>query len=143
MLPAVVLSDIRTLLQSVRDIKARISEIIAGLDFLGITEPQIPAGKAGVGILIPRAAVDNNLDEFGEEASDLNRLLNIVAEATTGEVENIQIQSLSTSDILVYVTTSTQVAAAIADSLKHIIQAYAELVGVRIMIEHLGLPPTS
>lgn len=134
--PVVVLNEIRPLLQSVRETKTRISQIIDSLNFLGIKESEIPEGEAEVGVMIPRSIVDT-LDELGDEASDLYRLLNIIAEAATGEVEHIEIDSVSTSDILIYVHTSMQTASVVADSLKHIINCYAELIGVRMMLEKL------
>jgi hypothetical protein len=101
--PAVARDEMRRLRDEVTAGRDLISQLLKGLDGLGIESTPLPPGKAEIGILIPRTAVDNNLKEFGDEARLLDQLINAISEASTGNVDDIQIDSLSSSDLIIYV----------------------------------------
>ena len=70
--PAVAVSEIQQLRLEISDARQRVEQTLSGLDFLHVTPNPIPADKAEVGILIPRAAVDNKLDELGSRSAAVN-----------------------------------------------------------------------
>jgi hypothetical protein len=135
--PAVALQEIQQLKQAITDVRSRIDQVLAGLEFLGISPRQIPAEKAEVGILIPRSAVDNNLAEFGSEVQDLNRDVNAIAEAVTGHAEDVQIQEVSSSEIIVYVLVASTIAERLARALSVLIGCYKQILEIRALRDQL------
>ena len=61
--------------------------MIKGFEKLNIGKEEIEPGQCEISILIPRGYVKNSLANFGEELDDLNKLLGVFSEITTGKRE--------------------------------------------------------
>jgi hypothetical protein len=125
--PAVAVQEIQKLRNSIVEARSKIMALIDGLDFLGVKEPSIQPEKAAVGMLIPRPAIDDNLKEFGTEAHLLNRWLNAISEALTGHPENVLIQSVSSSDILIYVLVACAIAESFGKAVSKLLECYEKI----------------
>jgi hypothetical protein len=122
--PAAALKQIKDLRSRVESSEQAISRLLAALDALGINGAGIPRGKGEVGMIIPRTAISNRLDEFGVEAKGLSYWLAILSETATGEQEQATIESVSSSELIVYVFLSSVAVRVVAKALKDIATAY-------------------
>jgi hypothetical protein len=142
--PTVAVRELKSLRESVARTRTTIDQTVRGLERFGIRATPIPPNMGEVGVLIPRSAVNNNLREFAIETEELNQILNTVAEAVTGNVEDIQIESISSSEILIYVWVGSSVAKALATTLAVLVAGYRDISEVREVRDKLkgrGLTP--
>jgi hypothetical protein len=133
--PAVALQRVRELRTEIANTRERIDQLISNLEWLGVREPDIPENKAEIGILIPRSAIDNNLENFGEEARDLNTLLNAVSQAVTGSAEDIKIASVSASEIILLVLLAPKIVRYFAGALRDVLAVGKDYLEVLAMYE--------
>jgi len=135
--PAVAAGEIAALRESLTETRRIIGQTVESLAHFGVREAPIPAEMAEVGILIPKAAVSNTLHEFGTEAADLGQIINSIAEAVTGSVQNTQIKAISSSEILISLWVDCSVAKALAKILSNLMKSYNDVLEVREYREKL------
>ncbi len=81
--------------------------------------------------MIPRKAVNNQLNEFGKELQELNFIFGTFSELASGNRENYEIKSISSSDLGIYLAAIPPVAACIAHAAEKIIDIYKKLIEIR------------
>lgn len=99
LMPNIAVQGFNKLRNEIAAKRQQTNSILDGLRALNVEHREVPAGKAEIIVVIPRIAVDNNLDKFANEAKSIDRLIKTVAEAVTGQRDDVEIQSLSTSEL--------------------------------------------
>lgn len=129
--PATALNEVKEIHSSLQQIKTAIDSITTGFNYFKIGAEELEPGECEIGLLVPRKAVDNRLDEFGKELKELNFILGTFSELVTGEKENFEIKTLSSSDFLIYLNVGFMTAACLAYTIDKLVSAYKNLLDIR------------
>jgi hypothetical protein len=131
MTPVVGLAELKELSEQVTTFSSATDSIIEGLSFYEIDDEILKPGECELGLLIPRAAVENHLEELGEEFVELNRFLSPFFELATGTRPPVTVRSISACDFGVLLNLSPDVAACIAKAIGWIIKTYQGILMIR------------
>ena len=129
--PSAAHQELQQIQQEFERFKSGIDNTVTGLKSLNIGYEQLSPGECEVGVVIPRKAVNNQLDEFGKELQELNFILGTFSELSSGTRENYEIKSISSSDLGIYLAAIPPVAACIAHAAEKIIDLYKKLIEIR------------
>jgi len=129
--PSAAQQEIQQIKQSFEQFKSGIDNTVNGLKPLNIGYEKLDPGECEVGVVIPRKAVNNQLNEFGKELQELNFIFGTFAELASGNRENYEIKSISSSDFGIYLAAIPPVAACIAHAAEKIIDFYKKLLEIR------------
>ena len=81
-------------------------------------------------IVIPRAAVQNELDDFGRELILLDKLFGVFTEVATGSRGDFKIKSISSSDLTVVLESAPAVAVLIATTFERVAAIYEKILNI-------------
>jgi len=141
--PSTALSEIKDILESVKDFNSAISNIVNGFDSLDLGKEELFPGECEVGFAIPRIFTENKLSIFSKEVSEINFILNNLSEIVTGKKEEPEVRTISSSDFLIYLSVSLIVANALSRILERIINTYKnilEIKNLRNQLKGKGVP---
>jgi hypothetical protein len=141
--PSVAHQEIQSLWTELQTLSTAADQLIASFEALHIGAEELSAGECELGILVPRAAVKNRLDELAAELKTLDRTFGVFAELATGSRPGFQIRSLSSSDLTVFLDLLPQVAACVAVAVERLVALYKQLLEIRDLrqkLEEQGLP---
>lgn len=129
--PASALKQIQEILQQLQQFKVALDAITQGFKELNIGAEELAAGECELGVLVPREAVHNNIQEFGKELQDLNFIFGTFSELASGERETFKIKTISSSDFMVFLAAIPPVAACIACAAERIVNLYKTLLEIK------------
>ncbi|HUU47241.1 MAG TPA: hypothetical protein VMX17_12360 [Candidatus Glassbacteria bacterium] len=129
--PSSAHQEIQKIQQEFEHFKSGIDNTVAGLKSLNIGYELLKPGECEVGVVIPRKAVNNQLNEFGKELQELNFIFGTFSELASGSRENYKIKSISSSDLGIYLAAIPPVVACIAHATEKIIDIYKKLIEIR------------
>lgn len=141
--PAAALDNINIIVTQVEHLKTAIDEVISGFTKLKIEKEDLIAGQCEMGYSIPREFVENRLSSLSKEVSELNFILGTLSETITGKKEEFIVKTISSSDFLLYVIISLQVADVISNAIEKIINNYKKILEIKILRNQLkekGVP---
>lgn len=108
-----------------------ITTLVNAFNRLEIGSELLSPGECELGVLIPRNFVDNRLDRFSAELSQLNKMFGVFAEITTESRPGFKIRTISSSDLTVYLEAAPKVCACIALAIERIVALYKSLLEIR------------
>jgi hypothetical protein len=129
--PSAALQDLQTLNTQLTTRKASLEQILSSFRNLGIGAEELQPGTCEVGVLIPRSAINNKLNEFVSDLDELNRIFAVFSELTTGTRPDFDIRSISSSDLNVFLSMLPVVAASIAVAVERIVGIYKQILEIR------------
>ena len=129
--PSVALTEITTIQQRSEKLQGTVSALIEALQHLNVPPEEIDAGKAELGILIPRSAVDNDLRELGKELNRLDNIFGPFSELASGSRPGFPVRSIASSELNFFVDLPPKTAACIAVAVERIIALYKQLLEIR------------
>lgn len=129
--PATALEELKKMFEALQKFKQAIDSTVQGLRGLDIGAEELEPGECEVGVLIPRAAVKNNLNAFGKELQELNFIFGTFSELATGQRENYEVKSLSSSELMVFLAAIPPVAACVAHAAERVVSFYKTLLEIR------------
>lgn len=129
--PSAAQQEIQQIQQSFEQFKSGIDNTVNGLKTLNIGYEKLEPGECEVGVVIPRKAINNHLNEFGKELQELNFIFGTFSELASGNRENYKIKSISSCDLGIYLAAIPPVAACIAHAAEKIIDIYKKLIEIR------------
>jgi hypothetical protein len=141
--PAAALDNINSIVTQVELLKAAIDEILSGFTKLKIGKEDLAAGQCEMGYSIPRKVVENKLSSLSKEVAELNFILGSLSETITGKKEEFEVKTISSSDFLLYVIISLQVADVLSNAIEKIINNYKTILEIKILRNQLkekGVP---
>ncbi len=129
--PAVALRELQQLSQKLTAFQQALDQILAGFKQFGIGNEVLEPGQCEIGMLIPRDAVGNNLNGFAQELKELIFVLNTFSEVATGSPDELEIKTISSSDLTVYLDASAPFAACLAIAIERIVALYKQLLEIK------------
>jgi hypothetical protein len=112
-------------------IKTALDQISSAFQTLHIPAEDLQPGECELGVLIPRSAVENSLVPFAKELGEINFIVLTFSELTTGATDSVQIRTISSSDLTVYLDVGLKVGAAIGQAVAWIIDRYKSILEIR------------
>jgi hypothetical protein len=122
------LEEIRSRMDTFRN---ALNQGSTALGTLKIGDESLKPGDCEIGMLIPRAEVDNRMIGFAKELEELGFVLNTFSEVATGHPDNLTIRTISSSDLLVYLNAGIPFAAIVAVAIERIVALYKNLLDIR------------
>jgi len=141
--PSVALEELRSLHQQLAACKASLGQLIASFQQLKIGAEELAPGQCEVGVLVPRLAVNNKLNEFAKDLGDLSNIFGAFSELTTGSRPGFDIRSISSSDLNVFLEMLPVVAAAIAVAVERLVGLYKQTLEIKKLhreLRNTGIP---
>lgn len=141
--PAVGLKELQALQSRLQALKTALDQLASGFAYFKIGSEKLDPGQCEIGILIPRAAVNNDLIPFAEELKELAFILNTFSEVATGNRDALPIKTISSSAFLVYLTAHPHFAAAVAIAIERTVSLYKQLLEIRKIrrdLKNYGVP---
>lgn len=129
--PAVALSELRELHNRLTTFKTALDHLISALQQFRVGDETLAPGGCEIGMLIPRKAVDNRLSEFADELNELSFILNTFSEIGTGKKDDLNIKTISSTDLTVYLEATAPFAACLAVAIERIVALYKQLLEIR------------
>jgi hypothetical protein len=129
--PAVAAREVQLLRQRVEAFSASLDQLIAALTTLKIGAENLAPGECEIGVLVPRAFVDNRLDKFADELEEIDQIIGVFEELCTGSRPSPTIRTISSSDLSVYMDLAPVVGAAVAHAVNQIVDVYKKLLEIR------------
>ncbi len=123
-----------------------VSKALTSLKHFGIGSESLEPGEAEVGVLIPRAAVNNSLSQFGEELEELDSILNVFSEIVSRERPPLKIRTISSSEFQVFLESVSSISACLAFAIERVVTLYEKLLNIRRLkqeLQHEEVPDES
>jgi hypothetical protein len=144
--PSAAAAELTPIADRLDQLNTALEQIRSALDFFNIGAEGLEPGEFEIGFLIPRPAVDDELEELGEEFVHLKRVLGPFLELATGTREGVRVRSISSSDFQVFLDSAPAVAALIATTVERLLASYANVLNIRLAHKQLresGVPEES
>jgi len=141
--PAKALEDIKKITTDFQQFQTAIKSTLTGLGALGIEQEILEPGECELGYTIPRDFVENKLSELKNEIAELNFILNNISEAVTGEKQEYEVKTISSSEFLLYVVIGLQVANVLSKATERILNHYKQILEIKNLRNQLkatGVP---
>lgn len=141
--PAKALEDIKNIFDNLQNFQTAINNTLSGFKTLGIEEEDLEQGECELGYTIPREFIKNKLSELKKEIGELNFILNHISEAVTGEKQEYEVKTISSSDFLLYVIICLQVADVLSKATERILNQYKQILEIKLLRNQLkekGVP---
>lgn len=129
--PSVALQELQTIFTEMQTLSSSIDQMLAAFRQLKIGSEELPAGDCEVGVLVPRNFVDNRLDKFSEELSELNQIFGVFAEVATGGRPGFGIRAISSSDLSIFLDAAPAIGACVAVAIERVIAIYKQFLEIR------------
>lgn len=141
--PAKALEDIKKIFTDLQTFQTSISNILTGFKTLGIEKEDLNPGECELGYTIPRSYVENKLVELKNEIAELNFILNHISEVVTGEKQEYEVKTISSSDFLIYILIGLKVADVLSKATERILNHYKQILEIKNLRNQLkenGVP---
>ena len=129
--PSVAQQELQALLIELQAVSTAFDQLLTSFRVLKIGKEDLAPGECELGVLVPRAFVDNRLDRFADELEELDRIFGVFAELSTGSRPSFPIKTISSTDLSVFLEVGSAVGACVATAVERIIALYKTLLEVR------------
>ena len=129
--PAIAKEEVDGINARLQSLRQSVNQLTSALNNFHIGAERLEPGECEIGFLIPRPAVENELDVLGDEFEELDRILRTVAEVATGDGGPIKVRTISSSDFMLFVTQHPAAAALLAFVVDKLITGYKNILEIR------------
>lgn len=141
--PAVALQELQQVLRRVGDLRQALDQVLAAFEYFEIGSEELAPGECEVGVLVPRAYLDDQLPKFIDELGEIERILGVFSELAIGNRPSPRIKTLSSSDLTIYLAAVPAVAAVMATAAERVLALYKQFLEVRKLraeLQKQGVP---
>lgn len=141
--PAKALEDLKEIYTNLETFQTAIKSLLSSFEVLNIEEEELDPGQCELGYTIPRIFVHNKLSSLKKEISELNFILNSISEAVTGEKQEYEVKTISSSDFLLYILIGLGVADVLSKATERILNHYKQILEIkhlRNQLKEKGIP---
>ena len=129
--PSVAQQELQGYLNELQQFSTGIDQTLAGLRALKIGSEDLEPGECELGVLVPRAFLNNQLDRFASELAELNQIFGVFSEVATGSRPGFEIKTISSTDLSIYLEVAAIVGACVATCVERIVALYKQLLEIR------------
>ena len=129
--PSVAQQELQVLFNELQAVSSAFDQLLACFRVLKIGKEDLAPGECELGVLVPRAFVENRLDRFADELEELDRIFGVFAELSTGSRPSFPIKTISSTDLSIFLEVGAVVGACVATAVERIITLYKTLLEVR------------
>jgi hypothetical protein len=143
MTPLVAYQQLKELSTQLEAFENALDQLVTAFAHFHIGSEELAPGEAEIALLIPRAEVDDKLDEFADELKKMKFILNTFSEVATGHPDGLKIRTVSSSGLLIFLSASPVFGAIVARVVNFIVGQYKQILEIRklqLEIERLQLP---
>lgn len=127
----VALQELKELHQKIQQTENHLNGLVQSLEYFGVGEDELEKDECEIGVIIPRNYVENNLKNFGEELVDLEKTLIVFSELATGSRVPLQVRTISSSELSVFLEYIPQIGACIAVAVERIVALYKKILEIK------------
>lgn len=127
----VAYDELSKVLQRLQQTEANLNGIVQGLEYFAIGEDKLAPNECEIGVIVPRKYVDNNLRNFGKELVELEKTLLVFSELSTGSRTPLEIRTISSSELSVFLEYIPQIGACIAIAVERIVALYKQMLEIK------------
>lgn len=125
------LEEVTRFVDPVQGLQSQLDQLVGALEGLRIGAEELQPGEFEIDVLVPRAAVRDELGELGKEFTDLEKIMLPFVELVTGSRPGIAVRSVGSSDFTLYLAAAPGVAVAIAKAVDEILKVYERIQNIR------------
>lgn len=143
MTPGVANDQIQPILTRLQAFKTALEQMVAAFSHFKVGSESLAPGEAEIALLIPRDAVDNKLGDFADELGEMEFILNTFSEVATGRKDDLEIRTVSSSGLMVFLAANPKFAAIVAKVVDFVVAQYKRILEIKklhLEIERLELP---
>jgi len=129
--PSVALQEIQVIHTAIQALVTSTDQLLAAFQNFHVESEELKAGECEIGVIVPRAFVDNRLDKFADELAELDKIFETFAEVATGSRPGFHVKTISSSELTVFIESAPSVAACIAIAIERIVALYKQLLEIR------------
>jgi len=129
--PTIVKEEIDELSAELDALNDAITNGISALETLSIGFEELNPGECELGFMVPRDAIDYQLDAFASECKEFDFIFSTFSEIITGDRKNYRINTISSSDLSVFLEAAPEIAALVAITIERIVALYKSLLEIK------------
>lgn len=123
--------EINRFVAPLQEFQAQLDQLVSALEGLHIGAEELEPGEFEIDVLLPRAAVRDELGELGKEFGQLERILLPFVELVTGSRPGITVRSVGSSDFTVYLAAAPGVAVCVSKAVDEVLKVYERVLDIR------------
>lgn len=125
------LEELKKLHEDLNGTATHLSNLVEGFEYFGVGADELEKDECEVGVIIPRAYVNDNLKEFGAELVQVEKMLLVFSELATGQRKPLEIRQISSSELSVFLEYLPEIGACIAVAVERIVALYKQLLEIK------------
>lgn len=129
--PASAADELEAISAELGKLVVGLDSLLAGLGSFDIGAEELAPGEFEVGFLIPRAAVDSELERLGGEFVELKEILGPVQELATGTRDEVKVRTISSSGFQVFLAALPDVALVMSQIVESLLSSYEKILRIR------------
>lgn len=143
MTPGVAQQELAEILDRLQRFSKALDQLVASFSHFNIGSEELAPGEGEIGLLIPRQAVHDKLEEFTNELDDMKFILNTFSELATGHKDDLKIKTLSSSALMLFLAAAPGFAAMVAKAIDFVVGQYKRILEIKklqLELDRLELP---
>lgn len=129
--PSVVRDRVAEILRQRGNFLSTLEKVNESLNYLEVGSESLSLEAPEIGFLIPRELFKNTLDGLTSELSQINRIIGVFSEITTGSVEPVEVHQISTTDPLIFLGVPAATLIAIGGAITWSLDTYKKVLEVK------------
>ncbi len=143
MTPLVAHQQLREILTKLQKFEDALNQLVAAFAHFQVGSEKLGPGEAEITLLIPREAVGGKLADFADELEEMKFILNTFSEVATGHTDDLEIRTVSSSGLMVFLAATPLFGAIIAKVVDFVVGQYKKILEIKklqLEIARLELP---
>ncbi len=112
-------------------LEGHLKSLVNALESFHVGHELLGPGEAELAVVIPRSAVKNEVGELADDLEGLDKIFGCLAEVATGQRADLKIRTISSSDLTFLLEVLPEVGAAIAFSVRWLVQTYKDVLEIK------------
>lgn len=129
--PSNAITEIRQLRSGMQQFLATVQTLSENLTKLGVVAEDIPTDSAEIEVLIPEVIVEGSLNGLAKETRYLDAVFSDIREVVTGKRTSLDIRSLGSGSLELYLTVDLPTAAAVLTFVTAVVQLITSILQAR------------
>ena len=127
----VAFDELSKIHNEIKQTEGNLNGLVTSLVYFSVGEDELGEDECEIGVIVPRKYVDNNAKKFGQELIELEKILIVFTELSTGERDNLKIRTISSSELSVFFDFLPVVGASIAVAVERIVALYKNMLEIK------------